>query len=206
MGVEFGLDVGGRAGTPEQRVARLRPPERATGLLVIDIQERLVPALDADHAPRFVRAAANLIALAALRGWPVRATVQYPKGLGPLVPEIARELAAAKAPPPLEKVDFSAMRAPGFDRGTVPYPGAAVLVGCEAHVCVLETALDLLERGVSVFVPWDAVASRREEDRRRALDLLQSAGAVVTSSETLIFQSLGRAGTPEFKAMAPRLK
>jgi nicotinamidase-related amidase len=184
-----------------------RPRDGETALIVIDVQERLVPALDAAHRPRFLQATANLVALAAQRGWPIIPTLQYPKGLGPFVPEVARELAAAGAPAAVEKVEFSALRAPGFGE---PWgrsgARAAVLVGAEAHVCVLETASDLLERGFTVFLPWDAVASRREEDRRTGLDLARAAGAVVTSSETLIFQCLGRAGTPEFKAMAPRLR
>jgi nicotinamidase-related amidase len=184
-----------------------RVPEPGTALVVIDIQERLAAALAPEHAPRFTRAAANLVALAAARRWPILPTVQYPKGLGPFIPEIARELEAAGSPPPLEKVDFSAWRAPGFaDRLAATGARAAVVSGAEAHVCVLETALDLLGQGIRVFVPWDAVASRREEDRKIALDLARAAGAVVTSSETLIFQALGRAGTPEFKALAPRVR
>ncbi len=185
----------------------LRPADGETALVVVDIQERLVPALDPEHRPRFLRAAANLVALAALRRWPIVTTVQYPKGLGATVPEIARELEAAQAAPPLEKVAFSACRAEGFwERLAAAGARAAIVAGAEAHVCVLETVLDLRERGLRVLVPWDAVASRREEDRRVALELARAAGAVVTSSETIAFQALGRAATPEFKAFSARLK
>lgn len=185
----------------------LRPRDGETALVVVDIQEKLVSAMDPAHAPRFVKAAANLIALAGARRWPIVAALHYPRGLGPYIPEIRRELEAAGAPAPLEKVDFSACRAAGFaERFGASGARAAVVVGVEAHVCALETTLDLLARGVRVFFPWDAVASRCDEDRKVALELARAAGAVVTSSETLIFQVLGRAGTPEFKAFAPRLK
>lgn len=197
----------------------LRPPEGGTALVVIDIQERLFPALcatiedvhqgtlEGERRMAFLKAATNLVAFAGLRGWPIIPTLQYPKGLGEFVEQIARELDRTRAFPTIEKVEFSAYRAPLFpERLAESGARAVVLAGCEAHVCVLETALDLIEHGFRVFVPWDAVASRREEDRRTALELLRSAGAVVTSSETLIFQALGRAGTADFKAIAPRLK
>jgi nicotinamidase-related amidase len=184
-----------------------RAKDGETALVAVDIQERLFAAIDPAHARRFLKAAANLIALAALRRWPIIAAVQYPKGLGPIVPEIARELEAAGAAPPIEKLDFSACRASGFAARLLESGAkAAVIAGIEAHVCVLETVLDLCARNFRVFVPWDAVASRCEEDRRVALDLMRAAGAIVTSSETIVFQALGRAGTPEFKAFAPRLK
>lgn len=183
----------------------LRPPEDRTALIVIDVQAKLAPAMEPEALKRCLRSTRILLETARQKRWPVIATEQYPQGLGPTLPEVAADLAAIEAPPPLAKTCFSACGADGFgDRlGGV---AAAVVVGMEAHVCVLETALDLLGQGVRVFVPWDGVASRREEDRTTALEQLRAAGAVVTSSETLAFQMLKRAGTPEFKAISARVK
>jgi nicotinamidase-related amidase len=182
-----------------------RPPEGKTALVLIDVQAKLAPAMDAEAQKRLVRAARILIETARQAKWPIVATEQYPQGLGPTIPEIAGELAAADAGAPIAKVCFSACGADEF-AARLRGAEAAVLVGMEAHVCVLETALDLLGRGVRVFVPWDGVASRREEDRKAALDMLRGAGAVVTTSESLAFQMLKKAGTPEFKAISARVK
>jgi len=190
---------------PDTVASRFRPPAGATALAVIDIQARLMPAMDAAHAPRFMKGARTLLELARVRGWRAVATEQYPQGLGPTIPEIRADLDAAKAGPAIEKVAFSACGAAEF-RERLGGAAAVVVVGVEAHVCVLETALDLLGDGRTVFVPWDAVASRREEDRHTALELLRKAGAIISSSETIAFQALGRAGTPEFKAVSARIR
>jgi nicotinamidase-related amidase len=189
------------------RPADFRPAEGATALVIVDIQAKLAPAMDAGHYPRFLKATRTLLEVARQKRWPVIATEQYPQGLGATIPEVADELRSLSAAEPLPKTCFSACGAEGFgERLESAGARAAVVVGMEAHVCVLETALDLLAAGKTVFVPWDGVASRREEDRTRALDLLREAGAVVTSSETLAFQSIGRAGTPEFKAISARVR
>ncbi len=199
-----GSSSGGGAG-PD--VARFRPEDGPrTALVVIDVQQKLAPAMDAGHYPRFLKAARTLVEVARLKGWRVVATEQYPQGLGRTIPEISGELAAAGAGAPVEKVAFSACGAEGFADRLGADARTVVLAGMEAHVCVLETALDLLGSGRRVLVPWDAVASRREEDRATALELHRAAGAVVTSSETIAFQAVKRAGTPEFKAVAARVR
>jgi nicotinamidase-related amidase len=180
-----------------------RPAPGATALVVIDIQQKLAPAMDAAAGPRVLKAARTLLELARQKGWPVVATEQYPQGLGPTIPELAAELGGAA---PLPKTCFSACGAEGFQDRLGAGTRSAVVIGMEAHVCVLETALDLLSSGVRVFIPWDGVASRREEDRTTALEQLRAAGAVITSSETLAFQALGKAGTPEFKAISARVR
>lgn len=183
-------------------MAALRPAARSA-LAVVDVQERLFPAMAAAHQPTVVKAIRVLAALAREASWPVLVTEQYPKGLGRTLPELAEALGRSAAP--IEKLTFSAARAPGvLER--LGDAQAVVVTGIEAHVCVLETVLDLLEHGLRVFVPWDAVASRREEDRSTALALMRRAGATITSSETLVFQLLGEAGGPAFKRLAPLLK
>ncbi len=201
----------------------LRPPRDETALAIIDMQDRHAAAMEPRAYGRFLRAASNLIALARLTGMPVLLTEQYPRGLGRTVPEIERALADAALPlpggegrgegtprlvtGPIEKTTFSACGAGAFLPGLRERQRkAAILTGMEAHVCVLETALDLLAAGIRVFVPRDAVISRDPQDLETGLALAREAGAVVTGSEVLIFQTLGRAGTPEFKAMSARLK
>lgn len=120
-------------------------------------------------------------------------TEQYPKGLGATVPEIGLEDEG-----PLQKTVFSAARADGFD---LKGRDQAVVCGIEAHVCVSQTVLDLLDAGVEVYVPADAVGSRHAIDCERGLERLERAGATVCTVEAALFELLERAGTPEFKAI-----
>jgi nicotinamidase-related amidase len=108
---------------------------------------------------------------------------------------------------PIEKLVFSSWRAEGFkEKFNALGMKAAIVVGMESHVCVLGTVLDMLEEGCRVHVPGDAVLSRTAENRQTGLDLMSAAGAVVTSTETIIFQMLDRAGTDEFKVRAKLVK
>ena len=161
-------------------------------LVVIDVQEgfrKAVPDFD-----QVAKATATLIAGAEAIGVPVVVTEQYPKGLGETAPEVAEHL--PEGTEPLEKVCFSASDAEGFDLGG---RNQALVCGIETHVCVNQTALDLLEAGVEVQVAEDAVGSRTEENKRIGLHKMEGAGAVMTSVETALFELLGRAGTDEFK-------
>jgi len=165
---------------------------------VVDVQEAFRPAvLDFE---RVAHNAAVLIEGANALGVPVVATEQYPKGLGRTVPEVAKHLDGAE---PLEKVCFSAADAEGFD---LEGREQALVCGIEAHVCVSQTALDLLDRGLEVHVASDAVTSRTEENRDVGLRKLERAGAVVTSVETALFELLGAAGSEEFKTVQRLVK
>lgn len=191
------------SGTLNQR--RVRPPEKCA-LLVVDIQERLMPAMAATQQPILAKACSVLLALAEHAQWPVIVSEQYPRGLGATVSELAAEFPAGTAAP-IAKTTFSAVRTAAVsDALEAAAVEAVVVCGMEAHVCVLETVLDLLDRGVCVLVPWDGVASRREEDRRTALELMRAAGATVTSSETLVFQVLGDAAAGGFKTLSRKLR
>jgi nicotinamidase-related amidase len=166
-------------------------PDRAT-LIVVDLQEgfrKAVPDFD-----RVAKATVTLIEGAEAIGIPVVVTEQYPKGLGKTAPEIAEHL--PEGTEPLEKVCFSAADAEGFDLGG---RDQALVCGIETHVCVNQTALDLLGSGVEVHVAEDAVGSRFEENKRVGLHKMERAGAVLTSVETALFELLGQAGTDEFK-------
>jgi nicotinamidase-related amidase len=167
-----------------------------TGLLVIDVQEKLMAKIPA--ADDVVRNIAFLIDGARLAGLPVLATEQYPKGLGPTVPELARRL-----PERPDKVAFSCCAVPSvvesFSRAA---RSRVVLAGIESHVCVLQTALDLLANNFRVYLPVDAVASRHGVDHELALRRLEQAGAVLTTSETCVFEWVGGADHPEFKKVS----
>ena len=165
---------------------------------MVDAQEAFRPAvLDFD---RVVRNAAALVQGARALGVPVVVTEQYPRGLGRTVPEVAEQLDGIE---PIEKVCFSAAAADGFDTGG---RHQALVCGIEAHVCVWQTAHDLLDRGLEVHVARDAVSSRTEENREVGLRKMEAAGAAVTSVETALFELLGAAGSDEFKAVQRLVK
>src|SRR5262245_10043520 len=167
-----------------------------TGLLVVDVQEKLTAKIP--PAPTLVRNIAFLIDGARLLGVPVQATEQYPKGLGPTVPELARRL-----PERPDKVAFSCCAIPGvvegFHKAARP---KVVLAGIETHVCVQQTALDLLGQDFQVYVPVDAVASRADVDHEYALRRLEKAGAILTTAETCVFEWLGTSKHPAFKEVS----
>jgi nicotinamidase-related amidase len=163
-----------------------------TALVVIDVQEGFRRAIR--KFDRIAKATATLIEGADAIGIPVVVTEQYPKGLGETVPEVAEHLPEGTRP--LEKVVFSAAEAEGFD---LEGRDQALVCGIETHVCVNQTALDLLADGVDVQVAEDAVGSRTDENKRVGLQKMECAGAEITSVETALFELLGRAGTDEFK-------
>lgn len=176
-----------------------------SALVVIDMQERLVPAMQAPA--RCLRNARNLIAAAAELDVPVLLTEQYPQGLGRTVPEIARAAAAHPGARTVEKIHFSCMAEPAFAEAFRALGRRqAVITGMEAHICVMQTAAALMEEGVEVFVVTDATSSRTLESERACLDRLQALGAGIVTTEMVVFEWLGRAGTPAFKALLPLVK
>ncbi len=171
-------------------------------LLVVDLQESLRRAVA--EADRTVENCARLAAGARILGVPALVTTQYAARLGATVPQVAEALGEFE---PLDKMTFSCCGAPGF-LGRLAGLGRDTLVVCgvEAHVCVLQTALDLLGHGYRVHVVADAVASRAPENRVLALERMRAAGAVVSSTEMVLFELLREAGTPEFRAVQALVK
>jgi nicotinamidase-related amidase len=167
-----------------------------TGLLVIDVQEKLVPKIAG--AAQLVGNIAFLLDVAALLKIPVQATEQYPSGLGKTIPELLPRL-----PDRPEKVAFSSCAArqvvDNFHQQARP---KLVLTGIETHVCVLHTALDLLSEGFRVFLPVDAVGARYRVDHDTALRRLEQAGAVLTTTEGCAFEWMGAANHPQFKEVS----
>ena len=171
-------------------------------LIVIDVQERLVPAMQAPA--RVIRNAQILMTAATRLGIPMLLTEQYPKGLGPIVPELKDLAAAGKV---LEKMHFSCM---SDDKFAAEFKGLgrdqAVIVGMEAHICVMQTGVDLMEQGYQIFVVTDATSSRTLDSEKACLDRLGAAGAGIVTTEMVVFEWLGRAGTPEFKELLGMIK
>ncbi|WP_313054200.1 hydrolase [Pseudomonas lopnurensis] len=174
---------------------RIRAEEST--LLIVDIQERLLPVIQDSEA--MIEHTAWLQQIAQRVGVPVLITEQYSKGLGPTV-AVLRDGVDETAI--LEKLHFSAasdgelFQRPGGDRAQF------VVCGCETHVCVLQTVLDLLQRGNAVFVVEEAVSSRRASDKALALERLRQAGAMIVSREMVAFEWMERAGTELFKAVS----
>lgn len=177
-------------------------------LFVVDIQERLVPAMPEAIAAQVVRNTQILIETAARLGLPVIVSQQYPKGLGATLPAIESTLAGAK--PVLhrfDKTEFSGANTPELS-ALAPKLGRDqwIVTGMEAHVCVYQTARDLAARGYEVHVPVDAISSRTKANWRVGCDLIVRAGGIPTSTEVCVFDLLGRAGSDDFKALSRLIK
>jgi nicotinamidase-related amidase len=169
-------------------------------LLVIDIQEKLMAALP--DRERVIANSAWLIQIANELRLPVLASEQYPKGLGPAVPAVRRCLPEGAV---MEKTHFACTAEPVcWERMSAIARQQWILVGAEAHVCVLQTALGLLEAGRKVYVVADAVASRRLEDAELALARLRAEGAQVVTREMVAFEWLQQAGTDLFRDISRR--
>ena len=163
---------------------------KRAALVVVDVQEAFRPYASFGGV---ASACAKLVRAARILELPTLVSEQYPQGLGHTAPEVGLE-----DEPRIEKSVFSAARAEGFD---IAAREQALVCGIETHVCVSQTVHDLLERGVEVHVPADAVGSRHQLDYERGLERMERAGAVVTTVEAALFELLERAGTPEFKAV-----
>jgi nicotinamidase-related amidase len=169
-------------------------------LCLIDLQERLMPVIAGGD--EVVANAGRLLAAAEQLKVPVLITEQNPKGLGPTVPALARPDGAV---PVVAKMEFDACRATGVI-DALPAGPHSVVAGCEAHVCVLQTVLGLLDRSRQVYVAADAVGSRRPENRDAALRRMERAGAEIITTEMAIFEWLGTAEDPAFKSVIALVK
>ena len=178
-------------------VARLRADSAA--VLVVDVQEKLLPAIPA--SAEFLRRLGFLLDTAKLLGVPVFATEQYPRGLGATVAELLPRL-------PVNRPAKTAFSCAGVLAETLRSAGRSqwLLTGLETHVCVLQTGLDLLAQEYEVFVPADSVAGRLARDHDLALRRLERAGAVVVTAEMAAFELCGDAGRPEFKELSRLVK
>lgn len=173
-------------------------------VLVIDVQEKLLPLIRLHH--RIVAAAREVLDGTRIFDLPVLATEQYPKGIGPTVPPIREALVACRARV-VEKPTFSAWADAGVRDAMLAIDRPQVIVvGIEAHVCVQQTALDLVSRDYDVYVCADAIGSRGRTDYECALERMRQSGVWVTTVESVLFELCGRCDTPQFKAMIDVIK
>ncbi len=171
-------------------------------LLIVDIQERLAAVMK--YREQVVKNNLRLIELAKLLNVPVLASEQYPKGLGHTVDEIKEALPSYN---PVEKLAFGCCGEPAFMdvlRGLGKKK--IILTGMETHICVLQTALGLVREGYAVHAVSDATCSRSKENWEVGLGIMRDAGAVITCTETVLFQLLKASGTEEFKAVSRMIK
>ncbi|HLZ65611.1 MAG TPA: isochorismatase family protein, partial [Aliidongia sp.] len=163
----------------------------ASALLMVDFQTRLMPAIEGGAA--VIANARRLLTAARILGVPALFTEQNAGGLGATVPELAEAAA-----PVLHKMSFDACRAADADK-LLPNRKAIVLAGCEAHVCVLQTALGLLDADRQVYVVEDAVGARRPESKTAALRRMAHHGAEIVTTEMVLFEWLATAKDPHFR-------
>jgi nicotinamidase-related amidase len=192
-----------RAGQPRPYImSKFILDRKKSVLVIVDIQERLVPAMK--KRDKVYANCQHLIEAAKLLDIPIVITEQYSKGLGPTVNEIKDTLPAYE---PLEKVTFDCCRGEGFlEKISSLKRKQIILTGMETHVCVLQTCLSLLKEKYTVHLVGDAVCSRKKDDYLSGREMMRDAGAVINCTETVLFQLLEKAGTPEFKAISKRIK
>ncbi len=173
-------------------------------LLVVDIQAKLVPTIH--EAGRLMARAAFLIKTATHLGVPITVTEQYPKGLGPTESDLM--LLCGNHTPVFAKTAFSALKDEAIRAHVTRDPARKdlVIIGMEAHVCVMQTAMDAIQAGFNVFVVADAISSRSADDPPLATARMREAGAKIVSAEMMFFEWLERSGTEEFKALSPMLR
>lgn len=175
-------------------------------LLIIDVQEKLAPAV-LDHVA-IIAAVSRLAIAARTLNIPITVSEQYPRGLGATVPALQEALGADAVV--LEKTHFSCLRETGLSSRiealVTEGRNQIIVAGMEAHICVAQTVLDLQARGIQSFAVADAMGSRTSESRDLALQRMRHEGAATVNAEMVIFEWLDKAGTPEFKAMQQLIK
>jgi len=167
-------------------------------LILIDLQTRLLSAMPQEAMQAVIRNCGILAQAAAMLEVPVIVSEQYPKGLGNTAPELLAFLPNIK---PVEKLTFSCMAEPKFSRQLTRDHSQVVIAGMEAHICVLQTALDL-QSSKQVFVAEDAIVSRNPANKANALARMREAGCIISNTESIVFEWLGKADSDAFKAIS----
>jgi nicotinamidase-related amidase len=190
---------------PETMEAARRPLDAGQcALIVVDIQEKLLPPIF--NKETMIKNAQLLIRLAKILSIPAMVTTQYSKGLGGTVTEIAWSLGEIRT---IDKLEFGCFGSDEFRSGLKMLPGnpnTLLLCGMETHICVTQTALGALNEGYLVHVASDAVGSRSEWNWKIGLDRMRAAGAVISSTEMMMYELLRCSGTQQFKELLPYIK
>lgn len=172
-------------------------------LVLVDIQTKLLAVMQADAMHEVLNNAIRLAKASDLLNVPVIITEQYPNGLGSTEPTLLQSATPVK---PIEKITFSCVATPAFTQQLIAEKSQIVLAGLEAHICILQTALDLLQAGKQVFVVEDAIISRNPQNKANAIARMRDAGCVIANTESILFEWLGAAQGDAFKAVSKLVK
>lgn len=172
-------------------------------LVIVDVQAKLSSVMPKPAMNDVIKNCGILAQVAQMLDIPVIVTEQYPEGLGETVPALSQHLHNIK---PIAKTVFSACAVPKFKSHLQRDKSQIILVGLEAHICVLQTALDLLAQGKQVFVLEDAIISRNEDNKRNAINRMAAAGCIISNTESVVFEWLGSASHDSFKAISKLIK
>jgi isochorismate hydrolase len=202
IGLEFNFNVSSRGEPGMSEGSRIQREEAV--LVVVDVQDALMKKMNPGVAEKVIRNIRTLLVFAQRLAIPVLITEQYPKGLGPTVSEIKMEMGSIL---PIEKVSFSCCGVEMFN-AKLNQTGRqqVILVGIETHVCILQTADDLIRAGREVHAVADAICSQRKLDWEVGLRWIEKRGAMISTTEIIAFQLLKEAGTEEFRALSKWLK
>jgi nicotinamidase-related amidase len=185
-------------------IARMSLDAERCAFVVVDIQEKLLPPIF--QKGQLIKNSQLLVRLATILNIPALMTTQYAKGLGNTLPEIASLLPETQ---PIDKQTFSCFGSGVFSARLKRLPGnrnTVLLCGMESHICVTQTALAALREGYIVHVASDAVSSRSEWNWKIGLERMRAAGAVISSTEMMVYELLRSSGAPAFKELLPYLK
>jgi len=182
---------------------RLTASATQSQLAIIDVQTKLCSAMAAADMQAVVNNCSTLAQASKKLAVPVIVTEQYPERLGNTASDITQHLDQVR---PIEKMAFSAAAVPAFKAKLQRDKSQIILVGLEAHICVLQTALDLLAQGKQVFVVQDAIISRNVDNKHNAIARLAAAGCIITNTESVVFEWLGNAKHEAFKDIAALIK
>lgn len=171
-------------------------------LIIIDMQTRLLSAMLQDDMHAVIKNCGILAQAASMLEVPILLTEQYPQGLGNTVPELLGFLPNIK---PVEKLSFSCMSEPKFSRQLTRDHSQVIIAGMEAHICVLQTALDL-QNSKQVFVAEDAIISRNPANKANAIARMRDADCIISNTESIVFEWLGKADGDAFKAISKLIR
>jgi len=183
--------------------APLKADVTLSQFVIIDVQSRLATAMSAEAMQAVVKNCSILAQTSSLLGVPMVVTEQYPQGLGHIVPELSAHIPNIH---PVEKTTFSCLAECKFQRQLTRDHSQIILSGMEAHICILQTALDLIAAGKQVFVVEDAVISRNPANKANALARMRDAGCVITNTESVVFEWLGAAEGDVFKTVSKLIR
>ena len=183
--------------------APLKADVTLSQFVIIDVQSRLATVMPTDAMQSVVRNCSILAQTAYLLGVAMIVTEQYPKGLGHTVPELSALIPNIH---PVEKTTFSCLAESKFTRQLTRDHSQIILAGMEAHICIVQTALDLVATGKQVFVVEDAVISRNPANKANALARMRDAGCVITNTESVVFEWLGAAEGEVFKTVSKLIR